>query len=263
MHKKLDLISFLKTDISKLPKTNNLTYNYLLGIGMFYMMLMILSGLLVYKIIAIGPFMSGAGILVTPLLYCISNVVTEVYGYQVGRNMMWWFIIISAVFTIFAGTLIRIPSPSDFLHQPAFDLLLGSMPRVFIAGTIGILCGISINNFLVSKLKIIMNGKKYWLRSVTSTCGGEITYNLIAYPIMFFHYVTLNEYVHIIISATVFKITTTLLCWLPECIFAQYLKIKENINVFDYNVSYNIFRIKLSNPSHKPHLKVVKNTVMD
>jgi uncharacterized PurR-regulated membrane protein YhhQ (DUF165 family) len=134
------------------------------------------------------------------------------------------------------------------------------MPRVYIAGTIGTICGISINNFLVSKLKIIMNGKRYWLRSVLSTCGGEITYNLVAYPIMFLFYVTSNEYIHIMISATLFKISTTLICWLPECILAQYLKIKENINVFDYDVSYNIFRIKLSNPKHKPHLKVVKNT---
>lgn len=263
MQKKLDLLSFLRTDINKLPKTNNLTYDYLLGIVMLYMMLMILSGLLVYKIIAIGPFMVGAGILVTPVLYCLSNVVTEVYGYQVGRNMMWWFIIISAVFTVFAGALIRLPSPLDFKHQPAFDLILGSMPHVFIAGTIGTLCGISMNNFLVSKLKIIMNGEKYWLRSVTATCGGEIIYNLVAYPIMFLHYVTLNEYIHIVVSATLFKITTTLICWLPECMLAQYLKIKEKINVFDYDVNYNIFRMKLSYQTHKPHLKVVKNTLTD
>jgi queuosine precursor transporter len=247
-------------DFSKLPRVSHFTYNYLLGVAMLYMMFMILSGLLIYKVVRIGGFLAPAAIFVTPMIYCLSNVTTEVYGYQIGRNMMWWFVISSAVFTGFSGLLIHIQSPPDFKNQAAFELILGSMPWVFVAGIIGTICGITFNNFVVSKCKVIMEGKRYWLRSLISTCGGEVVYNVIAYPIMLCGHFPLDQILHMFVCVTLFKIATTVVFLPPECLLARYLKIKEKINTFDYQVSYNIFRFKLSEPSHNPHLKLVKNS---
>lgn len=246
-------------DLSKLPRVSHFTYNYLLGMAMLYMMLMILTGLFVYKIIKIGSFLVPAAIFVTPIIYCLSNVTTEVYGYQIGRNMMWWFVVSSAVFTGISNLLIHIESPPDFKCQAAFEFVFGSMPYVFIAGIIGTVSGMTFNNFVVSKCKIMMDGKRYWVRSLIATCGGEIVYNLIAYPIMLLTHLPFREFLHILISVTLFKIGTTILFLLPECLLARYLKIKEKLNTFDYNVSYNIFRFKLLGMDRKPVFKLVKN----
>lgn len=244
--------------IDTLPRNNSFQYNYLLGIAMIYMMLMILSGLLVYKIVKVGYFVGPPGIILVPIMYCLSNVMTEVYGYVVARNMMWWFIIASVLFTVISNVLIRLPSPGNFTNQADFNLLLGSMPRVAVAGIIGTICGVSFDNYVVSKLKKWMDGKKYWLRSSVSTCGGEIIYNLIAYPLMFIGVVSNGELVHIFISVTIFKIITTMVFITPECFLARYLKIKEKVNVFDDNVNYNIFKVKFSNILKSPALTVVK-----
>lgn len=225
---------------------------------MLYMALSNLSGLTVYKLFVLGPFLLPAGIFTTPLTYCLSNVITEVYGYPVGRNLMWWFIISSTVFTGLAFILVHLPSPPDFKYQPAFNLILGSMPRIYVAGIIGTIAGMNINNYLVSKFKILMAGKHYWLRSIISTCGGEITYNLIAYPIMLLWKVPLHGLVHIFISVTIFKILTTAIFLAPECLLARYLKIKEKINVFDHNVNYGLFRFKIRDDFNKPKLSVVR-----
>lgn len=259
MLKNLEIIKFQNVEsLSKLPKISSFTYNYLIGVVMLYITLTMLSGLTVYKLIIIGPFLLPAGIFTTPLTYCLSNVTTEVYGYPVGRNMMWWFVVCSTIFTGLAFLLIHLPSPSGFEYQSSFELILGSMPRIYIAGIIGTVIGMNINNYLVSKFKIIMDGKHYWLRSIISTCGGEITYNLIAYPIMMLWKVSFSELTHIFISVTIFKILTTSIFLLPECLLANYLKIKEKINVFDHNVNYNLFSFKLREDAYRSKLTVIK-----
>jgi len=224
---------------------------------MLYMSFSILSGLTVYKLFAIGPFLLPAGIFTTPLTYCLSNVTTEVYGYPVGRNLMWWFVISSTIFTCLAFLLINLPSPPSFKFQSAYDVILGSMPRIYFAGICGTIAGMNVNNYLVSKFKILMNGNHYWLRSILSTCGGEIIYNLIAYPIMLLWKIPLPDLAHIFFSVTLFKIATTTLFLVPECLLARYLKIKERINVFDYNVNYNLFKFKLRDNSQLK-LKIVR-----
>lgn len=242
---------------SKLSRTSNFTYNYLIGVVMLYMTLSNLSGLIVYKIIILGPFLLPAGIFTTPLTYCLSNVTTEVYGYPVGRNLMWWFVISSTIFTVLAFFLIHLPSPLDFKYQPAFNLILGSMPGIYIAGTLGTIAGMNVNNYLVSKFKIIMNGKHYWFRSLISTCGGEVIYNLIAYPIMFLSKIPLHDLVQIFISVTIFKILTTTVFLIPECLLANYLKVKERINVFDIDINYGLFKFKIRDQVQKPKLRVI------
>lgn len=257
MLKIFELFKFQNVD--DLPRTGNFRYNYLLGMAMLYTMLQLLSGLMIYKIVEIGSFIAPVAVFTTPLTYCLSNVTTEVYGYKVGRNMMWWFLFMSTIFTLMSTLMIHIPSPASFKHQVSFNLIFGSMPRVYLAGILGTLYGLSFNNYVVSKLKLIMDGKRYWLRSILSTCGGEIVYNLIAYPIMFLGRVPLDQLLHIFICVTLFKISTTAFFLLPECWLANFLKYREKINVFDDKNSYSIFGFSFfSDKSKKPNLELVK-----
>jgi uncharacterized integral membrane protein (TIGR00697 family) len=216
-----------------------------------------LSGLTVYKILILGPFLLPAGIFTTPITYCLSNVTTEVYGYPVARNLMWWFIFSSTIFTGLAFILVHLPSPPDFNNQSAYELILGSMPIIYVAGIVGTIIGMNISNYLVSKFKIAMDGKHYWLRSIISTCGGEIAYNLVAYPIMLLGKIPLHDLIHIFISVTIFKMLTTAVFLAPECFLTRYLKIKEKINVFDHGVNYGLFKFKIHDEFQKPKLTIV------
>jgi len=229
--------------------------NYLIGLAMLYMMFPMASGLLVYKIVAIGIFLAPAGIFINPIVYCLSNVTTEVYGYEIARNMMWWFVLASVTFVAISSLLIQLPSPESFTNQAAYDLILGSMPRVCIAGILGTVISLSFNNYFLSKLKIKLQGKAYWLRSILSTSPGEIIYNLIAYPIMFLGTMPFKSLVYIFLSVSCFKICMTFVFTPAEWLLANFLKKKERVNTFDYDVDYSIFRFKISKP--KPELKVV------
>jgi hypothetical protein len=68
VQKILEFFKFRNVEtVSKLPRASNFTYNYLIGIAMLYMALSNLSGLTVYKILIIGPFLLPAGIFTTRL----------------------------------------------------------------------------------------------------------------------------------------------------------------------------------------------------
>lgn len=252
----------LSTKKVSLPTINEygssliLRSNYLMGIVMLFMMFPMLSGLLIYKIVLIGSFMAPAGIFLNPLIYCLSNVTTEVYGYEISRNMMWWFIFSSIVFVTLGALLIKLPSPANFEHQGSYDLIFSAMPLICIAGTIGNICALSFNNYFLSKLKIKLQGKAYGIRSILSTSPGEIIYNLIAYPIMYLGKIPLENLIQIFISVSCFKVIMTLFFTPAEYFLATFLKKKEKINVFDHGVNYNIFTFNIN--KYKPKLNVVQ-----
>jgi queuosine precursor transporter len=234
-------------------------YNYLLGMVMLYMMLMILSGVTVHKIIEIGPYIGPAAVLVTPFIYSISNILTEVYGFAVARNMMWWFIWSSFIFSFGGLLLTKLPSPIYFNEQHAYDTVLGQMPITFIAGILGTFIGMTVNSVIVSKTKVILCGKGYWFRSIISTVSGEVVYNLVAYPIMFYHKVSLDNFIYMLICVTAFKICTTAMIWPIEIAVAYFLKKQENVDVIDYGVSYNPFKFSISDRHEANRLRVINN----
>ncbi len=223
-------------------------YNYLLGLVMAYMFFMLLSGMLVFRLADLHFLVLPIGIFLPPLIYSTSNITTEVYGYAVARNMMWWFIMTSAVFTLLSALLAAIPSTPNFQHNRGYQLMLGSMPVVFIAGILGTIGGITVNNAVVSKLKKKFAGYHYWLRAILSTAGGEVVYNCIAYPIMYFSKMNLHHFLLVFFSVSLFKLAATAIIWPTECYIASRLKLGEKVNVFDYDVNYRIFRFSTKQP---------------
>jgi uncharacterized integral membrane protein (TIGR00697 family) len=232
-------------------------HSILLGLVMFYMMFSMLSGIMIHKIIHVSLFAFPIGVFINPLTYAISNVVTETYGYPVSRCLMWWSIIVSSIFATVSFFLSFIPSSIpelDYFYARTF----GFMPLIFIAGTVGTICGLSINNYIVSKLKISFNGKTYWLRTLMSVWPGELVYNIVAYPIMYFLKYSCTEIITLILSVTLVKFFMTLFFLYPECLLVRHIKEKEKINTFDYDISYNIFVFSTNmKKNEKPELKLI------
>ena len=220
------------------------------------MFFMLICGVTVFRLVNFYFLILPIGIVFTPILYSIGNITTEIYDYPVVRNMMWWFIMISAIFTLLSTLVTLCPSISSFNENTGYQLMLGSMPIVFIAGILGTIVGMTFNNKIVSKLKIKLAGYHYWLRAIISTAGGELVYNGIAYHIMYFNKVNIYHFIAIFLSVSIFKLVTTLFVWPIECLIENKLKLTEKVNIFDYDVNYNIFKF-----STKPKNLVVIKTI--
>lgn len=219
--------------------------NYLCALAMIYMLFMILSGMTVYKILDLWGVTIPVAVLSVPFIYGSSNVITEVYGFPVARNMIWWYVVTSFIFTSLSLVLSYMPGNLPTIGIESYHLVLGSMPIIFIAGTIGTFIAMNINNQVVSKLKRRLDGYHYWFRSLVSTAGGELVYNAIAYPIMFFGTMSLYNFIGIVVNVSMFKLLMTAVICPLECFFVVLLKKAERINVFDFDVNYSVFRTSI------------------
>lgn len=128
------------------------------------------------KFIAIGPFNIVGATLFYPLSYLLNDILTEVYGYEYSRRIIWTGLG-AQLFSAAAYALIQYLPPSPFWHnQEAYDLILGQAPRIVYASIAAYFVGEFVNSFTLSRLKFLHQGKTghhIALRFVLSTFFSE------------------------------------------------------------------------------------------
>ncbi|QGO01483.1 queuosine precursor transporter [Piscirickettsia salmonis] len=239
--------------------------NWLMLIAMMYMMFPMMTGLLLYKMISFNiPFTNitltaPLTNIIAPISFCLCNIVAEVYGYRVARNMTWGFQISSFTFVMVSAGMANFPTNAniDHLDSIAYTHLFGFMPVIFLAGFLASLTGETIDAYIVSKLKTKMKGKDYWKRSFQATVTGEFFYILIAYPIIFFTKVDWSHLLLIMASSFLIKFTVIIPYLFVECIAVDFLKTSEGVDHYDIGTNYNPFQFSVRKCKESPLLKVV------
>jgi uncharacterized integral membrane protein (TIGR00697 family) len=168
-------------------------YKYLTFLSMLFMTIKLITVVLIYKIITIGPFSASASTLVIPIWFVMGDIIAEVYGYKIARRIIFIAIICQFIFAFVCGGLISLHAPFGWAHQQAYDQVLGKLPRVAFASFLAIMTGAIINVYAISKWKILLRGKYFWLRSLGASVIGELVFTVIAYSTEFFDVVPLPE----------------------------------------------------------------------
>jgi len=158
---------------------NSMQYKAFSFLSMVYITIILAADVLIYKIAQVGSFTITVGSLVIPFWFIITDVIAEVYGYQLTRKLIWSGIICSILFTVVCATLIQLPSPVLWLHQVAYDQVLGQLPRVLFGYVVGVIAGGFVNTYLITKWKILTRGKYFFLRSIGSSGIGQLTFTIV------------------------------------------------------------------------------------
>lgn len=214
---------------------------------MLYMTVKLVTVILIYKIISIGPFIASASTLVMPLWFVMGDIIAEVYGYKVARQLIWSAILCQFLFAFTCGMLNSFHSPSGWGDQEAYNQVLGKLPRVAFASFLAILSGAFVNAYSISKWKIFFRGKYFWLRCLGASAIGEFIFTIVAYSTEFFGLVSSSHVVHLIVISYVIKIIFGLILILPAMYIAEVLKKAESIDPYDYLTSFNPFSLSLEN----------------
>lgn len=217
------------------------SYKYITLLSMIYLSCELGSLVLSFKIIQLKFFFGAAASLIFPITYTLNDIITEVYGFNTTKKIIWFIFICDYLFVFLVFFAIQAPSPI-LNQQESYNLVLGPLWRSLSSEIIGVLAGAFINSFIISKWKIITKGKQFWLRSIGSSAIGEIIMLLISVPMALYGILSISEIGKLIIYAYVYKIIFALIISGPANYFANLLKSKEGIDVYDYNVSYNPFR---------------------
>ena len=152
-----------------LPKS----YKSLTFIAMFLMAMGAATLVLGYQVIQFKNYIFSAVVLIIPFRYLICDIISEVYGFQIAKKIIFCLILSGLLFSLLVTCIIKLPAPSYWAHKDAYNFVLGNTLKVACYSSIGVFIGSLLNIHLVSKWKVLAKGRFFWLRSL----GGPVLAN--------------------------------------------------------------------------------------
>jgi len=212
--------------------------------GILFSACMLIANILASKIILIGPWSAPAGVLIFPLAYIINDVIAEVWGYAKARLIIWAGFGVNVLAAVFFMLAIVIPPAPFYQGQEAFQLVLGSSVRIVFASLMAYLAGSFLNAFVMSKFKLMTNGKGFSLRAILSTVAGEGADSLIFISVAFAGIFPLKVILGMIMTQALLKTLYEIIVLPLTILVVRKVKSVEGVDTFDTNISYNPFRLK-------------------
>lgn len=133
----------------------------------------------------LGVVTFGAGVLFFPISYVFGDILTEVYGYDRARKVIWAGFAGLAFASVMATVVVALPPAPFWNNQAAYEVAFGSTWRIVAASMFAYFCGEFVNSFVLAKMKVLTKGRWLWTRTIGSTVVGQGVDSLIFYPLAF------------------------------------------------------------------------------
>lgn len=206
---------------------------------------LLLSNVITGKLINIfGLVLPGAAILF-PITYIFGDVLTEVYGFKKARMVIWLGFACNLLMVGVFVLVMMIPSPDFFKGESAFAAVLGMTPRIVVASLLAYFAGEFCNSALLSRIKILTEGRFLWLRTIGSTLVGEGVDTVLFITLAFWGLVPSGVLGQMILFQYVFKVAYEIVVTPLTYALVGWLKRKEGIDTYDYGVYYNPFQLDI------------------
>lgn len=193
-----------------------------------------------------GSYIYGAGVLFFPISYLFGDILTEVYGYARSRRVIWagfGALIFASLMATIVVNLPIAPTMSPAQVQ-AIELIFGQTPRIAAASLLGFWAGEFVNSFVLAKLKVWMEGRFLWMRTIGSTICGEVADTLIFYPVAFFGIWSQEQLISVMIGNYILKVLWEVLATPFTYLIVGFLKRAEHEDYFDKETDFNPFTLE-------------------
>lgn len=167
----------------------------------FFCMSFTIANLITVKIIQI-PILgmeTPAGVLIYPLVYVLTNVITEVYGEKAARRTLALGIAVDVLFVAMTTLILFLPSPGFFDGDAALSFVFTQTPRILIASYISYLAGNLVNARLTSKISV-GGGKYSGVKNLGAIATGELIDNIVFIALSFAFVFPVTDIVIMIIT---------------------------------------------------------------
>jgi len=212
--------------------------------GILFATCLLISNILATKILMIGPWSAPAGVIIFPIAYILNDVITEVWGFAKARLIIWTGFAVNVLAVLFFTAGIVIPGAPFWQNQDAFSTILGNTPRIVLASLSAYLIGSFLNAFVMSRMKVLTQGKGFSARAILSTLAGESADSLIFISIAFAGIFPIGVLITMVFTQAMLKTAYEILILPVTLGVVKWVKRVEGIDTFDTNRSYNLFRIK-------------------
>lgn len=217
----------------------------LAALGMIFGTSLMVSNIIAGKMWAMTDnVILPASVILFPLTYLISDIVTEVYGFARTKTVIFMGFICNFFAVVFYVITVLIPHPAFWLQQDAFAIVLGMTPRVLLASFLGYFFGEFSHSYVFSKLKVKTNGDKFWLRMIGSAVVGEALDSAIFSSIAFAGMMPVDKLIFMIIGQYLFKVVFESVLTPVMYLIVCFIKKKEGIDTYDTKEDYKLFVIQ-------------------
>ncbi len=213
------------------------------SITALFVAVLLISNIASTKILNLGPLTFDGGTLLFPLSYIFGDILTEVYGYARSRKVIWLGFIAAAVMSGTLAIVGSLPPAADWGNQAAYEAILGQTPRIVIASLIAYFAGEFSNSVTLARLKVLTQGRRLWLRTISSTLLGQLLDTALFVVIAFAGTVPNSVLVAIALSNYLFKCGVEILFTPVTYWITGWLKQQEQEDYYDRATDFNPFRL--------------------
>ncbi len=199
----------------------------------------ILSG----KIVSIYGLTFPASIVLFPATFMFGDILTEVYGYGVTRQVVWAGLISEIIWIAGYWAAAALPPAPFWTAQDAFVTVLGLTPRIAVAGMTAYVIGEFVNSYVLAKMKVMTGGRFLAARLIGSTIFGAAADTVIVLGIAFAGIYSLDQMFWMGVSVWFLKVVWELAALPVSMPLIAWLKRQENEDYFDRDTDFSPFAL--------------------
>ena len=195
------------------------------------------------------PLAFDAGTLLFPLSYIFGDILTEVYGYQRSRKVIWTGFACLALTSAVFWVVSVLPGEATWLGyagQTAYLAILGGVSSggIVLGSLAGYWGGEFTNSVVLAKLKVLTRGRHLWLRTISSTLVGELV-DTLAFVVVasLFQVFPWSLFLTLTVSNYLFKCAVEALMTPVTYLVVNGLKRAEGEDFYDRETDFNPFAV--------------------
>jgi uncharacterized integral membrane protein (TIGR00697 family) len=190
-----------------------------------------------------------AGTLLFPVSYIFGDILTEVYGYQRSRRVIWIGFFCLGLSSLVFWVVSHLPGEAtwqQYAGQQAYNAILGGMSTggIALASLLGYWTGEFSNSFVLAKMKILTSGRWLWTRTIGSTLVGELVDSLVFVLVAsLFSVFPWSLFVTLVMTNYLFKCSIEALMTPITYLVVNNLKRLEQEDYYDRKTNFTPFQI--------------------
>ena len=202
----------------------------------FFVTALVVSNIIAVKLVEAEGRVFDAGNVLFPLAYLLGDVLTEVYGFRAARRVILLGFACNLLAVGAIQIAVRLPAAGFWEeNEAAFDTILGTTWRIFVASLCAYLVGELTNSFVLSRLKVATRGRFLWSRTLGSSLVGQGLDSALFVTIAFAG--TGADLVDTILTTWVIKVAWEAAATPLTYVVANSLKRADGVDVFDTALS--------------------------
>jgi len=144
------------------------------------------------------------GLFISPIVFIINDIQSEVFGYQSAKTMIKTGLVANIAVAVIYFFAISAPPSASFVNQEAFRAVLGSTARITAASVAAYYLGSLINAKVMVSMKRGLD-KQLFVRVIASTIAGQVADNIIFMTLAFAGVLPVAAIITMVIGGTVIE----------------------------------------------------------